>query len=72
MDIYIPHLNMDLEFNGPSHYYEYTREETSKTKLRSLLSGSQGYRVKIVPYYEFDNLSHEDEEAYIKNLLNLS
>ncbi len=69
VDIACPEEKWVVEVNGRSHYIPNTHELDGCTQFKMRLLEKMGYKVLTVPYWEWDNLSEEEEkESYLQIL----
>jgi hypothetical protein len=69
-DICLSKDRIILEINGPSHYIYNTKELLGNTQFKNRLLTCMGYKVKIVPYWDWRKLrTHKEKRSYLQNLL---
>ena len=65
VDIFIPTQNLIIQVDGPSHFFR-DRQLHASDILNSQLLERMGYRVKRIPYFDWDALlSPENKSEYI-------
>lgn len=69
VDIVLLERKIALEVDGPSHYFRNVQRIDGSTQLRNRLLQRMGWRVKSVPYFQFQDLTPAGKQIYLTDLL---
>eukprot|EP00916_Digyalum_oweni_P008163 GHVL01013731.1.p1 GENE.GHVL01013731.1~~GHVL01013731.1.p1 ORF type:complete len:548 (+),score=93.12 GHVL01013731.1:52-1695(+) len=66
LNVHIPQYNLIFQCIGPYSFYSYGTQRTSFSKLQQKLLEFKGYKVVVVPYFEWNELKRiEDKYRYL-------
>jgi len=67
-DVYLPDHKVAVEVDG-EHHFTHLLNPNGRTHARNLILESQGLKVVIIPYFEWQRLSIQDRKRYLASKL---